>query len=441
MGRPIAITSRQSRDLIRQTFQAWPTGDRSWPVGAPVFAVNMTAGFSIPDIAEHSYSGAIDAWTETGMVRSRGNWLVEIHENVDHLEAEWSALAGRDNATPFQSHGFMRLVFRALTANHLAAPVVALVRSWDGRPVALFPMMRSRRHGLRWLHTDARPIDYCAPILDASLAADDLPGVIKAVLAAVPGVDLLYCNRVPDRYGETPNPLIGLPNAGRLRLSAWALKLAARSADDVVAARPANFRGNLRRATQKLAQTHRRDFSIAMGGAIDETDIAAFRELRIAATEEKERANILEENDWSALYLGLLRGEGGACRGWLSKLTADGEPIAYLFGISDGRRALATLPASKLGQWKPYSPGLQLFSESIEYFRAAGYEYFDLSIGDMVYKRRFGCEEIGLHDALFPKTLAGHAYYLLWRLKIALRARMKTIAEASDETRKGRKKD
>ena len=176
-----------------------------------------------------------------------------------------------------------------------------------------------------------------------------------------------------------------------------------------------------------------------MGGEIDEADIAAFQELRAASTEEKGRIDILAQDDWSDLYLGLLKGEGGTCQGWLAKLEADGEPIAYLFGICDGRRVVATLPASKLGPWKLYSPGLQLFADTIEHFRATGYDCFDLSIGDMDYKRRFGCEEIALYDGLFAKTLAGRIYYYLWRLKVALRARMKTIAEARIEPDKAEK--
>ncbi|MCM5557848.1 GNAT family N-acetyltransferase [Pleomorphomonas sp. JP5] len=364
------------------------------------------------------------------MARSGGKWIVEIHDKVDHLEAEWSALVGQHNATPFQSHGFTRLVLRQLATNNQASPIVALVRSRDGRPVALFVMMRSRRHGLRWLLTEARPIDYCAPMFDSSLEEADLPDIVQAVLAAVPGVDLLYCNRMPERFEGGPNPFVRVPNAARLRLSAWKLELAGRSAEEVVTARPASFRANLRRRTQKLAQTHRRAFSLAIGDAIEEADIAAFRELRATSTEEKGRVDILTQEEWSDIYLDLLKGVGGTCRGWLSKLTADGEPIAYLFGILQGRCVVATLPASKMGDWKPYSPGLQLFSDTIEHFRAAGYDCFDLSIGDMDYKRRFGCEEVALYDALFPKTVAGRAYYLLWRLKVAVRARLKPLAEA-----------
>ena len=361
------------------------------------------------------------------MTRSTAAWSVDIHADIDHLKAEWSAIVGRHNASPFQCHTFMSMFYRQLAANRLAEPVVALVRANDGRPVALFPMMRSRKHGLRWLNTDARPIDYCSPIFDSSVGIEDLPGIIKAVLKAVPNVDLLYCNRLPDRFGPHPNPMITLPNAGRLRLSAWVLKLAGRSVADLKAAQHSNFRGNLRRSTQKLAKAHRRVFSIAEGPDITEADLAAFRAMRVDSTEQKARSNILEEADWSAFYLGLMHVDGVLCKPWLAKLEADGEAIAYLFGFSDGKRAVAILPASKLGPWKSYAPGLQLFSDTILHFHANGFDYFDLSVGDMVYKRRFGCEEIGLYDALFAKTLLGRAYYLLWRVKVAIRARMKPI--------------
>lgn len=361
------------------------------------------------------------------MMQSKRAWSVDVHDGVERLEAEWSAVTGRHNASPFQCHTFTSLLYRQLAANGLSEPVVAVVRAPDGRPVALFPMMRSRRHGLRWLHTDERPIDYCSPILDPSIAGEDLPGIVRAVLKAVPGVDVLYCNRMPERFGRHHNPMVDLPNAGRLRLSAWAIELSGRSAADLAAAQHANFRGNLRRSAQKLAKAHRRQFSIAEGPDIAEADLAAFRAMRADSTAEKGRSNIIEEADWSAFYLGLMHDPGVLCRPWLSRLDADGEPIAYLFGFSDGTRAVAIMPASLLGPWKPYSPGLQLFSDTMLHFQAAGFDHFDLSIGDMAYKRRFGSEEIGLYDALFPKTLPGRAYYLLWRLKVAIRARMKPM--------------
>ena len=171
------------------------------------------------------------------MVRSGGKWLVEVHDKIDGLEAEWSALVGQHNATPFQSYGFTHLFMRQLLTNGTDTPVAALVRTQDGRPVALFVMLRSRQFGLRWLRTDARPIDYCSPVFDSSLAEDDIRDIIRTVLAAIPDVDLLYCNRMPERFEAGPNPFVRLSNAARLRLSAWKIELAGRSAQDLAAAR------------------------------------------------------------------------------------------------------------------------------------------------------------------------------------------------------------
>ncbi len=58
-----------------------------------------------------------------------------------------------------------------------------------------------------------------------------------------------------------------------------------------------------------------------------------------------------------------------------------------------------------------------------------GRKSFDFSVGDMVYKHRFGCDELPLYDALFAKTLLGHAYCWFWRLKTSIRCRMKKIAD------------
>jgi CelD/BcsL family acetyltransferase involved in cellulose biosynthesis len=362
------------------------------------------------------------------MSGARIGWRVEVGDGVESFEAEWRSLAGPRNSTPFQSPGLMRSFYRRLAADGSAEPLVALVRRPDGRPAALFAMSRSRHHGLTWLRTDARPIDYAAPILDPSLRPGEVRDIVRAVLAAVPGADLLYCNKMPAAFEDAPDLLVGLPNAARLRLSAWVLRLAGRTREDVLAAQHTKFRGHLRRATQKLTRTHRRTFSFALGDEIDDDAFAAFRALRSRSAEEKGRSNILDDPRWTDLYLDLRAGRAAPCLAWLSRLEADGEVIAVLFGVTDGRRAVAIMPASRLDEWRPYAPGLQLMEETILHFRDNGIAFFDLSVGDMDYKRRIGCDEVALYDALFPGTVLGWIYYAAWKVKIMIRNRMKPIA-------------
>lgn len=360
-------------------------------------------------------------------VTSETSWIVEVHDSFEPIMKEWRALACPENSTPFQTCALMNALYRQLAENGIAEPVMILVRFADGRPAALLAMLKARINGLVWLHTNARPIDYGAPIFDISIGPKQARSIIRAALGAVPGVDLAYFNKMPAHFSGTPNPLLALPNTGRLRLSAWGLQLAGRTIEQVRALQHSGFRTNLRRRTRKLAREYDRQFSISLGTEISDEDFAAFREMRTQSTSEKGRSDILKDENWAGFYIDLLNHDTGRCRPFLSKLSADGEIIAMLFGFSDGDRVVGVLPAAKMGKWKCFGPGIQLFYETIAHFHALDAKFFDLSIGDMAYKIRFGCDQLPLHDAMFPKTLAGHLYYLFWRVKIAIRSRMKPL--------------
>lgn len=344
------------------------------------------------------------------------SWTVEVHGGVEGLEEAWRSFAGPHNSTPFQNHDLMRLFYRWSGAE----PVVAVARHPGGAVAAIFPMLRERRHGLRWLRTDARPLDYCAPILDPALTPQQALGLARAVLAAVPRADILYCNRMPAAFAGAPNPLAAVANAGRLRLSAWALPLS-----DGGKARRVRFRASVRARIRRLAEAHHRVVAIASGRDIAPADMAAFRRLRAETLPRRGRSDILAEPRWAGFYDGLTSGEAGGCVPWLATLKVDGEFVAGLYGFVEGSRVEALLAASRLDRWGQWWPGLQLFEEAVAHFGQRGAALFDFSIGDMEYKRRFGCEQVALHDAMFARGAAGRLYYLLWRLKVKIRDKLR----------------
>lgn len=358
-------------------------------------------------------------------------WAVDIADSVERFEADWRALAGPANSTPFQDYDVMRVFHARLAAEGDDQSVIARVRHPDGRPAAIFPMTRGRQHGLNWLRTDARPIDYCAPIFDPALSPVQIKAIIKAMLAAVPRADMLYVNRIPQQFESGPSPLVEMPNSGRLRLSSWQLTLSGRSNDDLTAGQQKRLRQDLKSRTRSLGEKHQRVFAIAFGADVDPAVFAAFKLLRAKSFSERGRSNILDDSLWGPAYQDLLGVDGGE-RGWLATLHADGEMVAAVYGIVVGGRVQVILPASSTtDQWKSFRPGLQLFRETMFYFQNSGFSIYDLSIGDMAYKAQFGCDELGLYDAMFPKTLAGHSYYAFWRIKVKIRSKMKTIAAAS----------
>ena len=351
---------------------------------------------------------------------------MDVRDSAEALAAEWRALTQPENSTPFQQYGLMRQFYRQLAVNGQGEPAIALVRDAAGTVVAIFPMIRVWKHGLRWLRTDARPLDYCAPILDPSLSPADAGEIAAAVAEAVPRADLIYCNKMPDHFGTRPNPLVALPNAGRLRLSAWSIRLGGRTDQELLAAQHTFFRKKMRKRIRKMSTLHRRAFRIAVGADIAAADYDAFRAMRSRSFEEKGRSNILDGGDWLPFYDALMKGEAGECQPWLAVLEADDAPVAFLFGFLHGRTVQGLMPTSLLGSWRPYSLGHQLKQEVLLHFQRSGAEVFDMSIGDMQHKRHFGCEELALYDAMFPCTWKGRAYYWMWQIKIKIRSKLKS---------------
>lgn len=358
-------------------------------------------------------------------VSRQSDWRVDVTSNIEDFADDWRSFVTNKNATPFQSYDFMRIFFARLASGG-GKPQIARVRDANGVLVALFPMHMVRKHGLNWLRTDERPLDYCVPIFSPELSAGRVRDVVKAVLAAIPKADLLYVNRIPAKFSEGPSPLTSMPNAARLRLSSWQITMKGNSLSDLSAHQSKQFKSELRSRTRKFSDKFERKFCINFGQSVSPDMYAAFADLRQTSFAAKGRSNITSDPQWGVLYPRLLT-EANQCRAWLASLSADGEIVAALYGFEANKRVQIILPASKMGDWQYYRLGLQLFQETIAHFHAEGAEIYDLSIGDSPYKKRMGGEKEALYDALFPGSFAGQMYYRLWRLKVALRAKMAPI--------------
>ncbi len=355
----------------------------------------------------------------------QSDWRVDVTSNIEDFADDWRSFVTPANATPFQHYDFLRVFFARMSAGG-GQPHIARVRDANGALVALFPTHMVRKHGLNWLRTDGRPLDYCTPIFDTALSAGQTRDIIRAVLAAIPKADLFYVNRIPAQFSEGPSPLADMPNSARLRLSSWQLRMKGASLSELAARQSKQFKSQLRSRTKKMTEQFERKFDIAFGKSVSPDMYAAFAELRQSSFDTKGRSNIASDAQWGPLYPSLLA-EAEHCRAWLASLSADGEMVAALYGFEADKRVQIILPASRMGDWQYYRLGLQLFQETLAHFHAEGAEIFDLSIGDSPYKKRMGGEEHALYDALFPGSFLGQIYYQLWRLKVTLRAKMRRI--------------
>lgn len=249
-------------------------------------------------------------------------------------------------------------------------------RSTEALLLAL-PLMLDRRGGVPcWTALDDGVSDYNAPMIAPDFHPDraTMRRIWERILAALPGGDMVFLEKMPTTVAGHRNPFLDLDGIGPSPFHRHPLPLA--GGLDAVRGLCAIPR-SLARKRRKLGRKGALTFSLVDGdGARADLDrLMAWRDLRYG-----DRPAITD------FYRRLLA-DTDLCR--LGMLRLDGEPIAGGFGfLAD--RTLHLLVASFDGRWARWSPGLLAIEDMIAAATAEGCATFDFTIGSEAYKRDFG---------------------------------------------------
>jgi CelD/BcsL family acetyltransferase involved in cellulose biosynthesis len=110
----------------------------------------------------------------------------------------------------------------------------------------------------------------------------------------------------------------------------------------------------------------------------------------------------------------------------IATMMVGGQEVASCFGLTRDKTYYVILPTFQMGKWEPYRPGLLLFDALLTRQEEKG--YFDFTVGDEVYKKRFGCERRPLYEWMFPRSFRGLIIYGGWLAKEALRSHPRLFA-------------
>ena len=95
--------------------------------------------------------------------------------------------------------------------------------------------------------------------------------------------------------------------------------------------------------------------------------------------------------------------------------------VATHVGFIDGSTFYYLMPANTGGQLKKYSPSRILLMELIKWSIANGLKFFDLTIGDDAYKKKWYNVESSLHETLKINSLKGWIYITFFKMKSLLK--------------------
>ncbi|WP_314951159.1 GNAT family N-acetyltransferase [Bradyrhizobium cosmicum] len=334
---------------------------------------------------------------------------------------DWQRAASRLNAghrTAFQHGYWLGAWYEAFDD---VAPLIAVLSDAEtGKDIAVVPMISHVRRGIRIVEfADLGVSDNNAPILalDAVLDAESTEAIGRALVDALRALpdrfDLLRLKKMPAQIGGKPNPLVSLGRVGSSSLNGN-LVLMGDSYED--------YQASIKRMQMPRAW---RVFDRHAGARFElAADVARARELLdVMDVQQQARMRklgsrfVLNDETHARFYREVAR--QGLADGYavVSALVCDEGVVATTLGVRHDATYILLRISHAGDTWSRCSPGLLVAERTMAALHAQGVRRFDLSIGNLDYKRRFGAERVPLTDVSIALSWRGTPY--AWRDHVA----------------------
>jgi CelD/BcsL family acetyltransferase involved in cellulose biosynthesis len=351
---------------------------------------------------------------------SASRFKIDFVADWKQAAASWS---GEGQQTAFQHPLWLGAWYDAFDE---ISPLIAIVGdTLTGRKVALVPLIRRVRHGVRIVEfADLNVTDYNAPILRAGVTFDmaearEIGRALIAELRNVPGgVDLVRLKKMPGKLANGINPLALLGREGSSSLNGNIIE----TGEDFEAYR----------ASVKRIQMPRywRVFNRHPGAAfrlIDSVD-EALKTIDVMDAQQQARMQklglkfVLNDGTHSTFYRDLVR--RGLKEGYVvvSTLSCDEAVVATMLGIRQDDYFVVLRISNAGACWAHCSPSKLVVERTMAALHEQGVRRFDFSVGNYAFKRRFGAVQFPLTDASIalgwrgiPLVLRDHAAQWLRR--------------------------
>jgi CelD/BcsL family acetyltransferase involved in cellulose biosynthesis len=358
---------------------------------------------------------------------------------IGEVEAVWRAFEAAGIESPGQSFDFIRLWTEARRI-----PVedqLYLVAALDGRPLALLPLHRHRRRGVRIYSWFPGPHVGCnAPLVDASrfaaLGPEERRAVWRAMLGSLDGADVVYLRAVPERtagidglFAELGRSL-PVETLYRSEFASWEQCNATQ--------RSKSRRKHDRQQGERLEALGEVSFEAIAGGAAARPVLDIMFRQRARRFEAMGVDDPFAPADVARFYNASVAANSGI-EAKLHVLRLDGEIVAVRYNIVHGDRLFCLISSmSDDPRIQGGSPGKQCLLRVMQTVFDAGYRAFDMGAGFTDEKRHWCNTRIGLRNHYAPLTAKGRliiATHALWQSARARIKANKTLLKAAKSLR------
>ncbi len=361
----------------------------------------------------HMAADLEDDQAEAPAVRTAsGAYVARLHTSLEAVKPLWLRLETTGVCTGHQHFAWAEGIVARLVPEKAEILIVEVRDAATGEPAMLLPLMRRRAFHhwvVEWLSCGV--CDYAAPLLvDASpWTSQAAEAAWVAVLSVLPPADRIHIIGIPKEIGGVANPLALLAPARDSIHFHYGIAMDG-DAETVVKriCRP-SFVKALNKDLRRLDRNGGLALVEADTPALVDSIFGRLVEMRLSRFRELGRFDLLAQPRVVDFY------RDAAHRG-----LTDGS--VRIFGLRAGDVMVAVqylavhlgtlhalLIAIDQGAVPNVSPGLCVMGELIKWGRGAGFDYFDLSVGNQSYKEHMGAVKSVLSELCYGVTLRGLA--------------------------------
>lgn len=376
-------------------------------------------------VADTAPSPFVDVTIEDKpQARAVKKWKATIYENYSQLEAIWRRMESEGYCTPFQSYDWVSCWYDSVLFYSEAEPLIVTVSENGASPVWILPLCIYEKKGI-WIisFADMGYSDYTAPVMAREAPSDEITirAMINAVIKALPPCDLIHFQKLVERVDGVPNPLLLLRGKKLFPAGCYGIRLRQPWPELSEKITQSRLRAIIRQQKKKIrrrgeVKVEHYDTAETLAPVLDH--LLAARDARFEMTGRPCMPPL-----WRHFYHMLSTRKNKTIKPGISVLKVGDEMVAACFGFTRGNSYYALLPTISMGKWERFRPGMLLFDAMLtEFAEKTNYDgYFDFTVGDEVYKKRFGCESRYLYEWMLPCSLSGFLTFFIWRLKVILR--------------------
>ena len=350
------------------------------------------------------------------------NVVISLTSSIDEVRGAWEELERDGIFSPFQARAWL-LPFYEFCAPALGAqPLFLLARGkTTARPLMLMPLCVRRRCGVRFVEwADCGVSDYNAPVVAADYGPDKVAysAIWKRSCALLRGYAVLRLTKMPQNVGGHTNPMTHVTGLREMSSSAWGLPLPRQFEAFENKIITKTFAKELAKKLRRLAKRGSVTYETATSPEQRRAVFCALARQRAARFAELGRKDNLSDPLYRRFYEATALSPEAS---HLSALRMDGEIIAAMFALRGAGGHQVIMTTFEGGDWKSSSLGHMLLYHAIRSLIDEGIDYFDLTVGDELYKREFGAQRRPLFEIMQPLSIPGAAVAAALQLGLWLR--------------------